>query len=476
MQLRLLGLLLGLLAFVSALSAQGGQLLVVLEEQGERSKYSQFWSDLEARGFHLTFRAPKDTSLALFRHGVPAYSHLLLLPTQSKGLGPALAPNLIVDFINAGSNVLLALSAESSVPSAVSSLLLELDISLPPDRNSLVVDHFNYETKQAGDKHDVLLLPSPELAGRKGVKNFFSVDGLIAFPRAVGAVLGNASPLLSSILKAPSTAYTYNPKDEAEGVEDVFATGSQLSLVTAFQARNSARFTVLGSVEALQDTWFDASVQTPGASKATQTSNRAFAEKLTRWTFMESGVLRVGTVQHYLNEGIQKGVTNTTSLGAAVDVNPGIYRIKNDVHYSIELSEWVGDHWAPFTPPQSDAVQVEFSMLSPFQRLDMRPSATTPNSTIFTADFKVPDQHGIFNFFVEYRRPFYTNVEEKRTVTIRHFAHDEWPRSFVITGAYPWISGIWVTVAGWVGFVALWLYSKPAAAKVDLKVGGAAKR
>ncbi|KAK4542533.1 hypothetical protein LTR36_006786 [Oleoguttula mirabilis] len=474
MQLRLLGLLLGLLGFVSALSAQGPKLLVVLEDEAEKSKYSQFWSDLADRGFHLTYRAPKDPALALFHHGVPAYSHLLLLPTQSKGLGPALTPNLIVDFINAGSNVLLALSADHSVPSAISSLLLELDISLPPDRNSLVVDHFNHDTQQASEKHDVLLLSSPELAGKK---NFFSVDGLIAFPRAVGAVLGNASPLLSSILQAPSTAYTYNPKDEAEGVDDVFATGSQLSLVTAFQARNSARFAVLGSVEALEDTWFSATVQLPGtSSKSTPTSNRAFAQKLTQWTFMEAGVLRVGTVQHYLNEGAQKGASNSTeAAGAVLDVNPPIYRIKNDVHYSIELSEWATDHWGPFTPPATDAVQLEFSMLSPFQRLNLAPAPTSnsnPNSTTFATTFTVPDHHGIFNFFVEYRRPFYTSVEEKRTVTVRHFAHDEWPRSFVISGAYPWISGIGVTVAGWVGFVGLWLYSKPAAPKRSLKIGG----
>lgn len=373
--------------------------------------------------------------------------------------------------MNAGSNVLLALSADHSTPTAISSLLLELDISLSPDRNSLVVDHFNYDSKQASDKHDVLLLPSPELA-RKDVANFFSVDGLIAFPRAVGAVLGNASPLLSSVLTAPSTAYTYNPQDEADGVEDVFATGSQLSLVTAFQARNSARFTLLGSVEALQDAWFDASVQLPGEKAALSTSNRAFAQKLTQWTFMESGVLRVGAIEHYLNEAAPKQSINTTSTPPATDLNPAIYRVKNNVHYSIELSEWQNDHWAPFTPPTGDSLQLEFSMLSPFHRLALHPSHSGSNSTTFATSFTVPDQHGIFNFLVEHRRPFYTSVEEKRTVTVRHFAHDEWPRSWAISGAYPWISGIGVTVAGWVAFVALWLYSKPAAPKRDLKVGG----
>jgi oligosaccharyltransferase complex subunit beta len=420
------------------------------------------------RGFQITYRPTKDTSLSLFQHGEPAYSHLLLLPTKSKGLGPNLTPNQLVDFVNGGSNVLLALSGETGTPSSINSLLLELDITLPADRNSLVVDHFNYETKSAGEKHDVLLIQSPE-AAKKGVKNYFAVDGLIAFPRAVGQVLGNASPLISSVLKAPSTAYTYSPKDEAEGVEDVFAAGSQISLVTAFQARNSARFTVLGSAEALEDKWFDATVQAPFSETSTKTSNKAFAEKLSQWTFKELGVIRAGAVKHALNEPVKPGQKDTTAIGHAYSE---IYRIKNDVNYSIELSEWTdGDHWAPFLPPADDAVQLEFSMLSPFHRLDLKPSSQTENATMLTTEFKIPDQHGIFNFYVEYRRPFLTNVEEKRTVTVRHFAHDEWPRSFVISGAWPWISGIWVTVAGWVAFVAVWLYSKPAAPRRDLKAG-----
>ena len=100
-------------------------------------------------------------------------------------------------------------------------------------------------------------------------------------------------------------------------------------------------------------------------------------------------------------------------------------------------------------------------MLSPFHRLALVPLSTTANSTILTANFKLPDQHGIFNFKVNYKRPFLTNVEEKNTVTVRHFAHDEWPRSWAISGAWPWISGIGVTVIAWVAFISLWLWSKP---------------
>lgn len=111
--------------------------------------------------------------------------------------------------------------------------------------------------------------------------------------------------------------------------------------------------------------------------------------------------------------------------------------------------------------PPADAVQLEFTMLSPFHRLALSPTSTTPNSTIYSATFRTPDQHGIFAFKVNYKRPFLTNVEERRQVTVRHFAHDEWPRSFRITAAWPWVSGLWTVIAGFVCFVVLWLYCEP---------------
>lgn len=214
------------------------------------------------------------------------------------------------------------------MPSAISSLLLELDVHLPPDRTSLVVDHFNYDTISAGEKHDVLVLPKPS-ALRSDVKNYFGSGGLIAFPRVVAQELGSSSQLLTPILRAPETAYSYNPKEEAENVAEPFAVGSQISLVSSMQARNSARLTVLGSVEALEDAWFDRTVQGP-EGKAVKTSNRAFAKSLTGWTFMEIGVLKVGKVEHHLST-LSDSKSGNDSVAQLGYLNPKIYRIKNDV-------------------------------------------------------------------------------------------------------------------------------------------------
>lgn len=205
--------------------------------------------------------------------------------------------------------------------------MLELGITLPPDRHSVVVDHFNYDSSSASEKHDVLVVPAPKPL-RKDVKNFFIAPAPLAVPHAVGQVLSNESPLLAPILRAPNTAYTYNPKDDADSADDVFAAGEQIALVSAMQARNSARFTLLGAVDMLEDKWFDAKVKTNGDTG--KTGNRDFAASISAWTFKELGVLSVGRLHHHLSSGEPTTLQNEVAYPVS-ELNPTIYRIKNDV-------------------------------------------------------------------------------------------------------------------------------------------------
>ncbi|KHJ30738.1 putative dolichyl-diphosphooligosaccharide--protein glycosyltransferase 48 kda subunit [Erysiphe necator] len=454
-------ILLGIISIAEAASSSGNKLLILLEESIEDTRYSKYIADLKDRDFQVTIESPKNGKLTLFELGERVYDHLVIFPCKTKGLGPNFTSQLLLNFLNKGGNILLTLTSSKSTPTALISLLLELDIHLPTDRSSFVVDHFNYDILSANEKHDVVLLPRPD-AIRPDVKNYFRGDGkggeVIAFPRGVGQTLGNNSPLLTPILRAPRTAYSFSSNDKNAIAEEPFAVGPQLSLISTIQARNSARLTVIGSAEMLEDTWLDATVKRSVAvngadkeAKEVKTSNQALLKEVTGWTFKEIGSLKVNEIKHYLQENdIQIGPTN-----------PKIYRVKNFVKYSIEISEYSWDKYVPYTPPKGDVIQLEFSMLSPFYRVPLQLTSSSHNSSVYSASFRLPDQHGIFNFMVNYKRPFLTNIEEKTTVTVRHFAHDEWPRSWAISGAWPWIAGVWVTVAGWIVFIALWLWSKP---------------
>lgn len=208
---------------------------------------------------------------------------------------------------------MVALTSTTSVPSALNAALLELDIHIPTERTGLVVDHFNYDVSSAADHHDVVLVPAPGQI-KPGTKNYFAggKNDLIALPHTLGHTLGSGAQL-TSILKAPRTAYIYNQKEQTEVVDEVFAAGEQLALVSAFQARNSARFTVVGSAELFQDKWMDAKVQRPGDKEAVQAWNEVFARRLSGWTFEEIGYLRVNSVEHHVSEeGPLANISNPT--------------------------------------------------------------------------------------------------------------------------------------------------------------------
>lgn len=232
------------------------------------------------------------------------------------GLGPNLTPNILVDFVNAEGNIMVGLSSKTPIASSLVSLLAELEVSLPAERTGTVVDHFSYDTLSAAEEHDVLVLDAPTNS-RAGIKSYFEMPGkVIAAPHVAGHVLGNG-PLLTPILRAPDTAYSYNPKDQSDTIEadELFAAGRQLALASAIQARNSARVSVVGA-EMLQDKWFDTKVAKVGGSK-TATENREFARTLSGWTFKEIGVVRVNDIEHRLD--------------GSNETNPSIYRIKQDV-------------------------------------------------------------------------------------------------------------------------------------------------
>ncbi|KAK6336183.1 oligosaccharyl transferase glycoprotein complex, beta subunit [Orbilia brochopaga] len=445
-------LLAGFVSVSRGLSLTGPRTLLVVEEE-TKELFKTLMSDLEARGFQLDIRSAKSESLNLFQHEERAYDNIVILPSKLKGLGPNLQSSSFLKHASAGGNLLVLLPSDpdGSVPSAISELAGQVDVILPP-KGFTVVSHFD-KADPVDAEHTTLLLDLPTFPDH--TKNYFaSGDDSSAkiIYKGAGLAVGN-SPLVQPILTAPRFAYSYDAK-EASGYADdesVFSAGQQLTLVAGVQTRNNARITFVSGGDIFADASFTKIAKTNKMS-----ANRAFAKDVTAWTFKETGVLNVDVVEHW---GVEFGPNI---------INGNVYRIKSDVTFSIALSEYSYDHFTPYTVPENDALQLEFTMLDPYYRIPLTPATTKlglqgtyKNSTVYTTTFRTPDQHGVFTFAVNYKRPFLSNVHEKRAVTVRHFAHNEWTRSWGISGSWPWIGGVWVVVAGWIAFVGVWLWSKP---------------
>jgi oligosaccharyltransferase complex subunit beta len=96
-------------------------------------------------------------------------------------------------------------------------------------------------------------------------------------------------------------------------------------------------------------------------------------------------------------------------------------------------------------------------MLDPYIRTNLLPSNKTDGAYVTPPSVRLPDQHGVFSCKVDYFRRGYSFVNEKSTISLRPFRHNEYPR--FLTAAYPYYTGAWSMIVGFVLFSAVFLFS-----------------
>ncbi|KAK8946310.1 Dolichyl-diphosphooligosaccharide--protein glycosyltransferase 48 kDa subunit [Platanthera guangdongensis] len=126
-----------------------------------------------------------------------------------------------------------------------------------------------------------------------------------------------------------------------------------------------------------------------------KSGNEQFVTEISKWVFHERGHLKaVNMTHHFVGEKTE----------------PAVYRINDDLEYSIEIYEWSGTSWKPYV---ADDVQVQFYMMSPY----VLKTLSTNLMGLYSTSFKVPDVYGVFRFKVEYQRLGYTSVSLSKQAT-----------------------------------------------------------
>ncbi|XP_059157616.1 dolichyl-diphosphooligosaccharide--protein glycosyltransferase 48 kDa subunit-like [Physella acuta] len=409
------GVLLACLALCNA-SVPGKRTLVLVDNWSVRETHSIFFKSLRDLGFDLSFKTADDAGLALVKYGEFLYDNLVLFSPSVEEFGGSIDVSAITNFIDGGGNVLIA--ASSSIGDPVRELATECGVEFD-EENSAVIDHLNYDVNDGG-KHTLIvadpenLMKAPMIVGEKNTSPFLF--------RGVGMVSDPDNPLVLSLLRASSTAYSYKPNEKID--EFPMAVGSSTLLVAALQARNNARVVFVGSLDFFSDEFFQASVQkSSGGKKFEKSGNEALALNLARWAFKDKGVLRVGKVAHHL-EGEK--------------TPPQSYTVMQQVEYSIVIEELNNGKWEPF---KADDVQLEFVRIDPFVRTTLK-----PKSGIFSTNFKLPDVYGVYQFKVDYNRVGYTRLYSATQVSVRPLEHTQYER--FILSAYPYYASAFSMMVG----------------------------
>ena len=344
----------------------------------------------------------------------------------------------LIDYVNAGGNVLIA--ASSDLSDALRDFSYEFSVDFD-ERGSAVFDYFN---KADGDPLKVLSNVYSKASAEYVIGKTVQAGAPIVFS-GVGHRLSGKNMLAFPVLTATSSAFSYDKSSSSLLTGDPLV-GSSVVLVSAFQARNNARVVFSGSTDLFTDAFFDTQVTPFGGGGQAKAGNEAFVAELTKWAFREKSVIRISDPKHHRwNETAQHG----------------IYRIKDELVYSATISEWTEDAWRPF---QASDVQFEAVMLDPYVRKTM----TGDKNGVFSAKFTLPDHYGVFTFKVNYNRHGLSYIHVSETVQIRPFRHDQYPRFLKV--AYPYYANIFSMMAGFFLLSVLFLYNREPNSKGKAKV------
>ncbi|WFC99530.1 oligosaccharyl transferase glycoprotein complex, beta subunit [Malassezia yamatoensis] len=451
-------------------SATGDRLLVVADK--EVDSYSKFIDSLDRSGYVVTLRDSNQVKshAKLFELGERAYDHVVLLVPELKKLHEGLSPQCLVEFAEKGGNLLVGLSPRLS--EAWRDFAREFNLEFA-ERDTMLVDHFGYDQKQDHGDHTAVLVGGKRTnfnAGGASNPQVFRESTLNALQSQPFIFRGLAhwvgpNPLAFALLTPPATAYesevpTIKQTDgryQASGISnleplsdvqnlltgfDASSPDAQAALASAIQLRaNSARVVFLGSVEMLQNHLF---------GDVSQDVQRAVVEDIAAWTFQESGVLRLQSSHHYRMRA--NDADNRPDYEEEVGIATKMYRIKDHVHYTLELQQLQGDRWV--AAPTDLDIQLAVTMLDPYITLPLK-AHSDGNVARYEGQFRLPDRHGVFTLRVNWKRHGWTYILAEDTIPVRPYNHDEYPR--MLSSSWPYLAGAFSTMLGFAVFTYFWM-------------------
>ncbi|KAK6241233.1 hypothetical protein SCA6_006622 [Theobroma cacao] len=406
------------------------RVLVLLDDFAIKSSHSLYFNSLKSRGFDLDFKLADDPKIALQRYGQYLYDALILFCPSIERFGGSIDLAAIINFVDSGHDLIIAADANAS--DLIREVATECGVEFDEDPSAMVIDHTSYAVSATEGDHTLIagddFIKSDVILGSK------KIDAPVLF-QGIGHSLNPSNSLVLKVLSASPAAYSANPKSKLSTPPSL--TGSAISFVSIVQARNNARILITGSLSMFSNGFFRSHVQKAGSpTKHEKSGNEQFLTELSKWVFHERGHLKAVNVKHH-----KVGETD----------EPALYRINDDLEYSVEIYEWSGTSWEPYV---ADDVQVQFYMMSPY----VLKTLLNNKKGLYSISFKVPDVYGVFQFKVEYQKLGYTSLSLSKQIPVRPYRHNEYER-FIPT-AYPYYGAAFSMMAGFFIFSFVHLYSK----------------
>lgn len=409
----------------------GRRILVILDDISVKSSHSIFFSNLQSRGYNLDFKLSDDRKIALQRYGHYLYDGLILFSPSAESIGDgSLKLKDVLDFVDSGHDLIVAANANAS--DFVRNVASECGVDFEDDASAMVVDHTSYAVSEIEGDHT--LIASDNFIKSDVILGGEKIEAPVLF-RGIAHSVNAASALVVKVLTASPAAYSAKPNSKLS--KPPALTGDSISLVSVVQARNNARVMISGSLDMFSNRFFRSGVQKVGPSvKHEKSGNERFVTELSKWIFHERGHLKAVNIRHH-----KVGETN----------EPSIYRINDDLEFSVEIYEWTGTRWEPYV---ADDVQLQFFLMSPY----VLKTLANDKQGLYTASFRVPDVYGVFQFKIEYQRLGFSSLSLSKQIPVRPFRHNEYERFIPV--AFPYYGVSFSTMGAFFVFSIVYLWHK----------------
>lgn len=431
---------------VPMMGKEGGKrTLVLLDDMALVQTHSIFFGSLTSRGHDVTYIQASAPNLVLKKFGEFLYDNIVFFAPEIEEFNRITFDD-ISEFLEKGGNILLG--ANDNISEAVREFAETCGVEFDT-KGSSVIDHFSYSsTMDKNLQHTAVVSRSFKSTPILG--NFLKASEQNVLFKGIGHAVDENNVLAVKVLLGNPSSYSANPSSPIGDYPE--NTGADTLLVSAFQARNNARILFSGSTDMFSNAYY---------RSGSEINNEIFCSDIAAWTFGESGVLRFRDISHSQSDGTPPDVIlhekERPDLPVSLFPDPEItrnslvYRIKDELTYSMTVEEYAGGKWIPF---HADDMQLEFVMLDAHVRKTMKADS---ESGRFFATFTAPDNYGIFKFRVLYRRPGYSILHTENSVSVRPFKHNEYDR-FLLT-AYPYYASSFSAMVAFVVFSIFFLYS-----------------
>lgn len=379
-------------------------LLITDKNNNAHSKLIKLIQDL---GHGVDIKTADDSSLKLSKYGEFLYDNILILCPQVDTFRGTLGVDSILEFIDAGKNVLLV---GSHNPGSIAKRLAK---------------EVGFEFKETSSKR--------EYANTKLNEIFYVLGDKAKYPSTSFSYSGSQLKMLKSELTLEILSNNAPVDDIRPSTSSKFATNV---LIGVMQARNNARVAISGSFDFFADR----------ALEDANVANKHFTNELLKWLLKEKSLLRYSQVQHR-----KLNVDPAPSTDIATQTHFEGYTIMDDIEYSIKIEIFENGQWSPYT---GDDVQLEFVRIDPFVRQTMQ----RRDDGTYVAQFKVPDVYGVYKFQVDYKKEGLTYLFSSTQVSVRPLRHNEYER--FIYSAYPYYLSAFLMIAYLYIFSFVYLYQQ----------------